>query len=328
MRTPEETQISEDAHHPSVFISYSWDDDTHKNWVRELAAKLRSDGIDVKLDQWELVPGDQLPAFMERSICDNDYVLIICTPGYKARSEERKGGVGYEGDIMTGEILAKRENQKYIPILRHGSWHDAAPSWLVGKYYVDMSESADFGTSYSDLTATIYKNREKAPPLGPGMKHYPAKASALNSESDIEKQSPESGEIKIKGIIADKVTEPRRDGTRGSALYSIPFQLSSVPSHEWAELFVLTWDNPPAYTSMHRPGIASVQGSTVVLDGTTIEEVEECHRDTLLRVVAHVNKKISKREAERKREDELARQASEEHKRKVEDASQRIKFDD
>ena len=42
--------------HPKVFISYSWDtengDDEHKKWVRDLATKLRSHGVDVILDQF------------------------------------------------------------------------------------------------------------------------------------------------------------------------------------------------------------------------------------------------------------------------------------
>jgi len=38
----------------------------HKAWVRELATRLRADGINVHLDHWDTVPGDQLPQFMER----------------------------------------------------------------------------------------------------------------------------------------------------------------------------------------------------------------------------------------------------------------------
>ena len=32
--------------HPTVFISYSWDDDAHKEWVRQFATQLRADGVD------------------------------------------------------------------------------------------------------------------------------------------------------------------------------------------------------------------------------------------------------------------------------------------
>ena len=83
-----------------VFISYSWDDEDHKKWVTDLSNKLRDDKVFVALDQWNLSFGDQLTEYMERSIRENDFVLIICTPRYKEKSNNRVGGVGYEGDII------------------------------------------------------------------------------------------------------------------------------------------------------------------------------------------------------------------------------------
>ena len=40
---------------------------------------------------------------------------------------------------------------------------------------------------------------------------------------------------------------------------------------------------------MHRPGIASVIGDRIILNGTTVEEIEKYHRDTLRVVVERVN---------------------------------------
>ena len=122
---------------PKTFISYSWDNDFHKEWVLQLATDLRSDGVETILDQWHAVPGDQLPAFMEREIRENDYVIIVCTPNYKLKSDGRKGGVGYEGDIMTAEVHTQGNHRKFIPILAQGTWEKSAPSWLKGKYFVD-----------------------------------------------------------------------------------------------------------------------------------------------------------------------------------------------
>ncbi len=137
---------------PRAFVSYSWDDDSHKDWVANLAAALRGDGVDVTLDQWHAVPGDQLPAFMENKIRENDYVLIICTPDYRSKSDQRRGGVGYEGDIMTAEVHSKSNHRKFIPILARGTWEDSAPSWLKGKYHVDLSTPDRYKKNYSDLT--------------------------------------------------------------------------------------------------------------------------------------------------------------------------------
>ena len=159
---------------PTAFISYSWDDDDHKAWVKGLAARLRENGINVVLDRWATVPGNQLTAFMERAISDNDHVLVICTPGYKQRSDERRGGVGYEGDIITSEILYRSNHEKFIPILRSGTWGDgeptdAAPTWLRGTIYVDLSADPYSPESYRELVETLFGTRETAPPIGEPM---------------------------------------------------------------------------------------------------------------------------------------------------------------
>ena len=87
--------------HSKVFISYSWEEDAHQQWVREFADRLLADGIDATIDQYDASLGDRLPHFMEQSITTADYVLIICTPLYKKKADNRKGGVGYEGHIIS-----------------------------------------------------------------------------------------------------------------------------------------------------------------------------------------------------------------------------------
>ena len=209
---------------PSTFISYSWDDDAHKGWVRDLAARLRADGVAVVLDQWEAVPGDQLPAFMERSIRDNRFVLVVCTPRYKAKSDERAGGVGYEGDIMTAEVCATANHRKFIAIWRTGAWPDAAPSWLVGKYYVDLRGNSYSEIHYTDLLSTLHGTRPSAPPMGVP---FSTTGTPQSLPRSVLGSTSRPGEpVSIVGVIVDEVTHPRMDGTRGSALYAVPFRLS------------------------------------------------------------------------------------------------------
>jgi hypothetical protein len=45
---------------PKVFISYSHDSQEHKKWVLDLATRLRNNGVDAIIDQWELRAGDDL----------------------------------------------------------------------------------------------------------------------------------------------------------------------------------------------------------------------------------------------------------------------------
>lgn len=309
---------------PKAFISYAWESDEIKLWVKELATKLRADGIDAKLDQWEVVPGDQMPHFMEKSVRDNNYVLIVCTPKYKSKSENRVGGVGYEGDIMTAEVLQSSNHRKFIPILKVGTKDTAIPSWLQGKYYVDLSNEAHYENNYSDLTTTLLNARETAPELGSkSRKGIAEKVNTPKGEEII----PEDQPIKIKGILIDEITQPKNDGTRGSALYKIPFELNRTPSHEWADLFINAWNRPSRFTSMHRPGIASTYGNKVILDGTTIEEVEKYHKDTLKLAVDTANQQLAQLNLKKQQQAERERLEREEHKKNIEDIGGRISFD-
>jgi tetratricopeptide (TPR) repeat protein len=155
-----------EARAPKVFVSYSWDDEEHRGWVHDFAARLRADGVDAKLDQWEVHLGDPLPEFMERAVRENDFVLVICTPKYKERSDGRVGGVGYEGDIMTAEVFSTRDHRKFIPVLRRGGWSSAFPSWLRGKASVDLRRDPYSEEQYGRLLDTLYGETPQRPPLG------------------------------------------------------------------------------------------------------------------------------------------------------------------
>jgi len=95
------------------------------------------------------------------------------------------------------------------------------------------------------------------------------------------------------GTILNKTEGPNlptMDGSRGSALYSIPFKLSREPSYEWREFFIHSWNNP-TWSFSHKPGIAHVFSNRIVLDRTTIEEVEKTHKETLQLCLDVANKK-------------------------------------
>lgn len=309
---------------PSAFISYSWDDKAHKTWVRTLCERLRADGVIVGLDQWETVPGDQLPQYMERSIRENQFVLVVCTPRYKEKSDARTGGVGYEGDVMTAEVFAKANQRKFIPIWRSGAWPDAAPSWLVGKYHVDLRRDPYSEIHYADLLTTLHGTRLAAPAVG---KPFSTVARSSTGGGSAGSAALEIEPIRIVGVIVDDVSQPKMDGSRGSALYAVPFRLSKHPDATWSRLFVQNWDRPPRFTSMHRPGIAHVISDRIVLDGTTLEEIEKVHRDTLKLALEETNRQHAEL-TERQARGEAEQAAREEaHRKEVEERAGRLKFD-
>ncbi len=267
---------------PKVFISYSWEDDKHKKWVKSFANQLLNNGFDATLDQYDLSLGDRLPQFMEKAVTESDYVLIICTPTYKSKSDNRTGGVGYEGHIITGELLSKGNERKFIPIIRKGDVSSSLPIFLSGKLAIDLKEDSRYDTNFMELITSMSGQRRK-PPV--------KIASLVKQNNNISHDTPvQSKAIHVLGIITDKVTVPKMDGTRGSALYKVPFRLSRMPSELWKKAFIYFWNNPPHFSTMHRPGIATVYGDEIVLDGTTIEEVRDYHRETLILCVEEANR--------------------------------------
>lgn len=126
-----------------VFVSYSWDNDQHKEWVLTFVNQLRRHGIDAFIDQTHLQLGARSPQFMEQSVTDSDRVLVICTEQYKQRFDDRKGGAGYEGHIISAEIVCQVGKNKFIPVLRAGDWATALPIALTGCYGVDLRKDSE-----------------------------------------------------------------------------------------------------------------------------------------------------------------------------------------
>jgi len=152
----------------TVFISYSWDSEEHKDWVRKLADYLQSNGIEAILDQYELSVGRNMALFMESSIEKADKVLVILTPNYKLKSDSRKSGVGYEYSMITAELYEiQHDNNKFIPILREGDNDSSNPKFLKSFVYHDMKQDDRFESNAFELIRIIMdKPKIVKPKLG------------------------------------------------------------------------------------------------------------------------------------------------------------------
>ncbi len=143
---------------PVVFISYSWDNETHKQWVLDLADKLvKEGGIDVRLDKYYLRVGKSVPVFIEKAIREADRIIVVYTPNYKLKAEKREGGVGYEYSILNQQVYNASGNaDKLLPILRHGKATDSIPTYMQQFIHIDMSKDENFTNSFSDIMREIY----------------------------------------------------------------------------------------------------------------------------------------------------------------------------
>lgn len=152
---------------PKVFISYSHDSPEHKQWVSELAARLRRNGIDAILDQWDLGLGDDITRFMERGIVNADRVLVICTNKYVSKANAAEGGVGYERMIVNAELVQNLGTDKFIPIIRQASGKEKTPTFLGTRVYADFRKDNQFDAECEKLIRELHEMPiiEK-PPLG------------------------------------------------------------------------------------------------------------------------------------------------------------------
>jgi hypothetical protein len=92
-----------------VFVSYSWDSEEHIKAVLALSNRLRADGIDCVLDQYEVSPPEGWPRWMDRKIAGASLVLVVCTETYLNRVMGRESpdkGLGPRRSPKSGHRLS------------------------------------------------------------------------------------------------------------------------------------------------------------------------------------------------------------------------------
>jgi hypothetical protein len=142
-----------------VFISYSWDSKAHMTWVKRLADTLSAmHEVEVIFDQYDLWAGKDVARFMEEGIEKNDRIILVLTPSYAEKAKSRRGGVGYENLIITGQIYNNAQEDRFIPILR-GDPTLSIPPYLRTRLYLDMRDDREFEGRLSDLRRALRRER-------------------------------------------------------------------------------------------------------------------------------------------------------------------------
>lgn len=196
---------------PKVFISYSHDSDEHKKWVLELATRLRCHGVDVILDQWDLVLGNDLRFFMEQGLDESEFVICICSSKYVERTNSGVGGVGYETTIISSDLLMNSNTGNILPIIKNNEGKEKTPKFLLNKIYSNFDEG-DYYSEYRQLIEKIYgENAKKKPPLG----NNPFQ-SRVSSEIHI-KNELEKGRY----VTLDRVGTAQFDYSKNNGTFSI-----------------------------------------------------------------------------------------------------------
>jgi hypothetical protein len=169
--TPTPQPFAADSKQPQrVFISYSWDSDTHKDWVREFAVAIAAHGIDIILDQYDLRIGEDRFQFMETSVREADVVLCVCTPNYVAKANSRSSGVGLETSLITPQFHQRVGlSKQFIPIIRSSvAGQPATPDYLASLLFIDFCNDNEFANQLEALIRHLHQQPKfKKPMVGP-----------------------------------------------------------------------------------------------------------------------------------------------------------------
>lgn len=165
----------------TVFISYAQEDlpSRHNQEVLDFANRLRDNGINAALDQYETAPSEGWPLWMEKQIRDADYVLMVCTQAYNRRviAQEPPGkglGVRWEGNLIYNHLYQDGViNDKFIPIIFNGLSTSVIPTPVRNTTYYRLPEQYEL--LYRRLTAQPLVVK---PTLGAALTLPPRQANA------------------------------------------------------------------------------------------------------------------------------------------------------
>jgi internalin A len=147
----------------TIFISYSHDSQEHKDLVKNLADKLRSQGLDCIIDEHIPNPKEGWPRWMLNQVEEAKFVLVVATETYhrRFRAKELPGkgkGAAWEGAIITQELYDNPgNNEKFIPIAFTPEDIAHIPEPIKGQSHFRLPDG------YDDLYRLL-TNQPKTPP--------------------------------------------------------------------------------------------------------------------------------------------------------------------
>ena len=154
---------------PKVFISYSHDSTDHQAHVLALSNRLRTDGFDCSIDQYEVSPNEGWPRWMSRQIREADFVLVVCTETYLRRfnGDEAPGvgqGVRWESMLTLQDLYDNASlNEKFVPVFFESVHVACIPNELGGATRVHL----DGDSGYEQLLRRLLNiPPAEKPPLG------------------------------------------------------------------------------------------------------------------------------------------------------------------
>ncbi len=207
---------------PKVFISYSHDSRDHSERVCAFTNRLRTEGVDCHIDQFETSPPEGWPLWMDRQIAEADFVLVVCTATYLRRftGQEQPAvghGVNWESLLTANDIYANgARNTKYIPVLFSDGKVEDIPRPLQGatRYWIDTPEEYD--RLYRHLTNQPNVRKSELGRLRTLPPHEPKPDFFTNSVTDnsLSSDDPEQHFLITMGLRSNPFAHNRAENLR------------------------------------------------------------------------------------------------------------------
>ncbi len=171
----------------TIFISYSHDSEEHRHEVLQLATKLiEMGGVDVTLDLWAGSPAEGWTLWMEKSIRDANFCLIVCSSAYYQKvMQDLDAGVGkgvkWEGRIIRN-ILYNDDcmSAKFIPVLLSNGKPVHILTALKDSTFYRPNDPAELENLYRAIT---HQPAYEKPPVKPTVTPLPPRNSETEDPS-------------------------------------------------------------------------------------------------------------------------------------------------
>jgi hypothetical protein len=144
-----------------VFLSHSGVD---KPAVEELAVRLRREGIEPWLDEWNLVPGDPWQPALERALGDCSTCAVFIGPGGFSAWQNEEMRAAIDRRVQEG-----RGQFRVIPVLLPGvdrPERGKLPTFLLATAWVEFRRSLDDAEAFRRLICGILGKEPGAAPGG------------------------------------------------------------------------------------------------------------------------------------------------------------------
>ncbi len=226
------------SNHPRVFISYSHDSEEHASQVLTFSKRLRAEGIDCSLDQYQQSPRCGWAKWTLDEIRQADFVIVVCSRTYHRRFEDREQagigkGVRWEGAMITQEMFfSDAKNEKFLPTILSSSDITHVPVVLRDTTLYDVSKPDGYERLYRRITdqplnvkSSLGKvrmlPRETEPSLNePGDEAGAAKIAKLNTDRHQKDPLNEKRPATVE-LIIDRPFDTFRDGEQDRLLTAI-----------------------------------------------------------------------------------------------------------